>query len=269
MTEISHTEFLEHLRRYGTGVHCELYSNFYTNYALADEKFYCDRGCVINPGEWDADGRHFINVYIHQTSPEADTDGVGAYWLAWANEKAKRYDNPVVWVYLYIVTNGELPPEKDKYYGFRNYVRRGFRVEPDPRVRVLTENDAALVHKVCSTHIEGDTEFGRRLAESMDAFRIDDGNSRIQMLGIFEGAELVGIATRSYEAELDIAWLRDIYIVPDKRRMGFARALVLTALCDRPDAKWHYQVAKGNEPSAALVRSLGFTLEGAGLLISG
>ena len=43
--------------------------------------------------------------------------------------------------------------------------------------------------------------------------------------------------------------------------------LVEAALAKYPDKKWHYQAARDNAPSIALAKSLGFTLEGAGLFI--
>lgn len=141
MKEITLAEFPEHLRRYGTGVHCGSYANGYTVCCFKTEtdKFYYDRGCAVFSSEWDDGGKHYINVNIHQAAPDASIDEVKAYWPGWAEEHANSYDSSVIWVFLYVISNGELPPEKDKYDGWRNFVRQGFRVEPDSRVRRLTE----------------------------------------------------------------------------------------------------------------------------------
>ncbi len=83
--------------------------------------------------------------------------------------------------------------------------------------------------------------------------------------GIFDEETLAGVATASYEPGIDLGWLKGIHIAPAYHQKGYGKRLVLTTLAEYPDKKWHYQVARDNAPSVALARSLGFTLEGAGL----
>lgn len=262
MQEITHAEFTRYLRGYGTGVHCARYVGYYTTGDFHGEKFYYDRGCAIYIDCSDWDGTCHINVFVHQIAPDADIGTVAAEWKTKALEFAGGGADAAVHVVAFMVTEGELPPELASRRSFCNYVRRGFGVERDPRVRVLTPGDAGLVRAALGGYIESDPDsFGSELAEMMCDFEFDD--ERTEMTALFDEDGLAGTATRTYVPELDIAWLRLLYVVPEKRKKGIGRALVLSALCDWPEAKWHYQAENSNAPSVALARSLGFTLEGA------
>lgn len=269
MTEITLGQLLGYLRGYGTAVHCEMYGN-YTHWYTGDgikSKFYYDRGCAIVFDNYEYGGRQYIHWQIHQTSPDAEIDAVTAEYKAEAAEYAKKYENPDIWVVSFVVSNGELPPEKDKFYGWRNYSRKGGAYPADPRVRELTPADCDIIKSACAASLENDTSFGKKLANDFIQLDFENLYGGQRIFGIFDGGILAGMATRCYEEALGLAWLRDIFIVPGYRRKSFGSSLVLTVLSEYPDVKWHYQVAKQNEASVGLAKSLGFTLEGAGLFV--
>lgn len=272
MKTITYTEFIHALEQYGTAVHCEMYANNYTRYYSAEEpgdtEYIYDRGCVIRADDYDYEGRQWIWRNIHQVEPDADIDTVAAEQLAEAKEYAKNFAAVSLNVVAFTVSNGDLPAEKDQLDGWRNYARMGEPVEKDARVRILTQEDAALVRAACAPSLaaDGDTRAGQQLAQNFAGYDFEHADGTLY--GIFEDGVLAGMASSSYERGINLAWLRDIYVSPAYRQRGFGRALVLTALADYPTLKWHYQVAKWNAPSIALAKSLGFSLEGAGLYLS-
>lgn len=271
MKKISYTEFIRALEQYGTAVHCELYANNYIRYYSAenpgDAKYLYDRGCVIRADDYEYEGKRWIWRNVHQVEPDADIDAVAAEQYADAKEYAKSFENVSLNVIAFTVSNGDLPAEKDKRGGWRNYARMGEPVEKDARVRILTADDAELVCAACAPSLAegGDTRAGRQLAQNFSEYDFEHADGTLY--GMFVDGNLAGMASSSYEKGIDLAWLRDIYVAPAYRQQGLGKALVLTALADYPTLKWHYQVAKWNEPSIALAKSLGFTLEGAGLYL--
>ncbi|MBQ7983585.1 MAG: GNAT family N-acetyltransferase [Clostridia bacterium] len=274
MEAISYREFLTALEGYGTAVHCEMYANNYTQYYSdtapgENIRYGRDRGCVIRADEYDYDGKRWICRYVHQVSPDADIDAAAAEQLADAVECAKPYDAALLNVIAFTVSCGALPPEKDVLGGWRNFSRMGDVVTPDLRVRILTEADTDRIRAACAPSLAdgGDTRVGNRLAETFCDYDFAYAAGKYTLYGIFEGDTLAGMASASYEPGIDLAWLRDIFIVPAYREKGLGKALVSSALSPYPDKKWHYQAAKWNTPSIALAKSLGFTLEGAGLYL--
>lgn len=273
MIQITFEEAKRHICSYGTAVHCEMFRNYkrwYSGDDPASASFYWDRGCVIIESESDYDGRHYIDYKIHQCIPDAEIDAVTEEWRVKCLEAAEKYENPVRWLIQFYISNGELSEEKNQFYGWRNYVRQGHAVEKDPRVRVLGEEDMDTVRAACEPHLETDTIWGKKLAQdfhTLDYAWLKEFNAPFGLYGIFDGDTLCGMATATFDDDLDLAWLLDIYVLPEHRGKGCGKALVHTALADYPDKKWHYQAARDNELSVALAKSLGFTLEGAGLFI--
>jgi len=271
MIEITREQLLGHLKSYGSAVHCGMYVNYnlwyYEN--ATNAKFFYDRGCAIVVEEYEHEGKWYIHRQIHQISPDADIDAVTAEWQAEVAEHAQKFVNPDICVMSFIVSNGDLPPEKDKFNGKRNFSRKGEKYFADNRVRELTPADSEIIKSACTPSLEKDTEFGKQLAKYFVNYDFEFKKGKQNIFGIFDGESLVGMATRSYEEPLDLVWLIDIFVGPDHRKMGLGSALILTVLSDYPDKKWHYQVAKQNTESLRLVKSLGFTLEGAGLIFNG
>lgn len=270
MTEITLEQLLENLRNYGTAVHCEMYGNYKHWYSYDDisAKFFYDRGCTIVVDEYEYNGKYHIYRKIHQTSPDADIDAVTVEWKAKAMEYAKNFENPEIWIFAFTVSNGELPPEKDKFYGWRNFSRKGKKYSVDKRVRELTLADSEIIKSACTPSLENDSLFGKQLAEAFLNYDFEYWNGKRRIFGIFDEDSLVGMASFLHEEQLDLAWICELFVVSDHRRKSFGRELVLKILSDYPDIKWHYQVAKQNKESIDFAKSLGFTLEGAGLFIT-
>ncbi len=270
MIKLTYDEFMHHLESYGTAVHCEMYANNYSRYLKDDEDavLYYDRGCVVKVNDSDYEGKHYIFRNVHQVTPDAAIVAVANEQIADAQKCASEHENPTVYVYAFTITNADLTPEQNQYYGWRNLARQGYPVSRDESAKILTEADHPLVKSICAPSIAdgGDTRWGRQLANDFDRydFAYHVGET---MWGIFDGETLVGVATVSYEKGIDLAWLRDVFIIPSHRGKGYGKRLVTTAFADYPDKKWHYQAARDNELSIKLAKSLGFTLEGAGLAV--
>lgn len=269
MTEITYEQAKAYLCAYGTGVHCEIFRQ-YKRWQDDTCRFYFDRGCVISADEYDYKERHHLYYKIHQCAPDAEIDAVAEEWKEKCLTESAKYENPDRWVAKFVVSNGELTPEQNQFYGWRNYARQGYAVTPDPRVRKLDENDMPTVKAACEPCLEGDTNWSRQLAK--DFYEMDykwqaDCMAPYGLYGIFEGDTLCGMANATYDSDLDLAWLLDIFVLPPYRGKGYGKALVENALAGYPCKKWHYQAARDNAPSVALAKSLGFTLEGAGLFI--
>lgn len=267
MTEISADEALAEMRKYGTAVHCELYRNMERWKSDSSDKYYYDRGCTIVVSDYEYKNRRFMWYRVHQTSPEADIDTVTADWKAKFDAEAAKYDNPNASIVSFVVSNGELTPEKNQYYGWRNYSRRGQACETDGRVRIMTAADTALMDEACRPSLENDTNFGKSLAQNFTGYDFEQYGGENGVYGLFEDGKLAAIASCTYVKTLELAWLLDIFVLPEYRQRGIGSALVLSALSAYPDKKWHYQAARDNAPSIALAKSLGFTLEGAGLYV--
>lgn len=253
LKQIDYDTMINYLCKYGTVVHAEFFQMYQRVCPVMPSEYYYDHGCVIV-----ADNRRYN---IHQVTPDAQIEAVTA-------EYVKSCENTESHVDMFYVSNGDLPPELDKYLGWRNFARQGEKVPFDSRVRELTENDSELIRSTCAPYIENDTRFGKRLAWHFYEYIFTILNAhQHHTFGIFYNNALVGIATSGPVEELGIAWLCDIFIIPEYRKKGYGKALIRSALSAYPDKKWCYQAARDNTESIALAKSLGFTLEGAGLHI--
>ncbi|MBQ7931303.1 MAG: GNAT family N-acetyltransferase [Clostridia bacterium] len=146
----------------------------------------------------------------------------------------------------------------------------GYTAVKDPRVRELFEDNTGKIRSAFEPFLADDTDFGRQEAKKLSVVEYDwikQQDPHYGLFGIFDGDTLCGTADVTYDEDLNLAWLRDVYILPAYRHRGYGKALVEAALAKYPDKKWHYQAARDNAPSIALAKSLGFTLEGAGLFI--
>ena len=276
MTPITFEEAKRHICSYGTAVHCEMFRNYraiYSNDKIR-AKFHAffryERGCVIMEEEYNQDGRRNFFYRIHQCSPDAEIDAVTEDWRTLCLKNAAEYEDPVCRIIQFYISNGELTEEKNQYHGFRNYARMGYAARKDPRVRELNEADMGVIQAVCEPYLENDIGFGRIEAGKFAELEYDwmkEQDPYFRLYGIFDSGSLCGMATTIYDEDLDLAWLEEIFILPAHRGKGCGKALVETALADYPAKKWHYQVDRDNERSVALAKSLGFTLEGAGLCI--
>lgn len=267
MREVTRMEVLEYLAGYGTAVHCARhreYKWFYEDNQTV--KFYYDCGCVIVSEEPKVEGHHEFQCCIHHVSPDAEVDAVTQEWRQLLTERAGKVENSRILLVVYYVSNGELPPEKERYPGVRNYARMGERVAYDSRVREMTRDDAELLYNACKPYTENDTYFGKQEAEIFIETEYIL-NNEWKAFGIFDGERLVGAVTCRYVEELDLVWLIDLYIVPEYRGRGYAKALVQSALSEFPDKKWYYHTLRDNTESKALANALGFTLEGAELYL--
>lgn len=268
MKEITENEVLKYLAEYGAAVHCSQYREYkwFYNSGTSAAKFYYDRGCVIVYDEY-LDGKQpGFRYLIHHIAPDAEVDTVTEEWKKILLERTVNTENPRILLVVCCVSNGELLPEKEQYPGVRNYVRMGERVLFDSRVRILTKKDAELLYKTCKPYVEKDTFFGMQEAEIfIETDYILDNEWKT--FGIFDGDRLVGIATSSYVKDLRLAWLIDLYVVPEYRAKGFGKALVLSALSEFPDEKWYYHTLRDNTESRALAKSIGFRLQGAELYV--
>ena len=270
MIEITPKQLLEYLEQYGTSVHCEMYINYkqwYFGDVQLRAKFYYDRGCAIVVEEYEHEGKHHIRRSIHQTTPDADIDAVTEKWRVEAVDYAKKFENPEITLLAFTVSNGELPPEKDRFFGWRNYSRSGGKYTTDEYVRELTIKDSEIIQSACKASMENDSRWGKQAADDFLNYDFEYNSGKSRIYGIFNENILVGMAEISHEEPLGLAWLKDILIIQSHRRKGFGKKLLLTILSDYPNIKWHYQAAKQNVESVALAKSLGFTLEGAGLYI--
>ena len=271
MRRITKAEAIAELAKYGTAVHCELCRSYIWWYGEdSSGKFYYDdeHKCVTVEDEYDYDGKRTAFYNIHQISPDSDVFTAAEKCRAMLDEKLAGYEKTSRWLTVCHVSNGDLPEHLDRYYGWRNYARMGEAVQPDSRVRELNADDRELIKSACAPYLSNDTDFGKKLAHDFSEHTFNSPFDKVhRVFGMFDGDSALGFASSTYIPELDIAWLLDIYVLPPYRRQGLGRVLVTTALADYPDKKWHYQVAKGNVPSIALARSLGFTLEGAGLFL--
>lgn len=86
-----------------------------------------------------------------------------------------------------------------------------------------------------------------------------------RFLGCRVNGILAGTAMWSYVDELDLAFLKEIFVSPAFCKMGVGKALVLAAIKNLSGNDWVYQAVRDNLPSIALAKSCGFKFAGAAL----
>lgn len=268
MRKITLEEFIRLMRSYGSAVHfarCADVADWEINDSL--DSLYDDRGCAVSKIEYDFNGRHHVSISIYQTSPDADLHAVAEYWLNRRSEFERLYDNPSIFIFIFVVTGDDFPDEWYKYTVFKNFSRQGEAYPADERVRLLTKEDIDKVKALCKPSMQDDTVFGKMLAECFHGgFEYYVADQDVRVYGIFEGGELCGITECRYSEALGVFGLENIFISKHHRNKGFGKALVRTALSEYPYSKWAYQAGKDNDISIAFAKSLGFTLEGASLI---
>ena len=145
---------------------------------------------------------------------------------------------------------------------------------PDPiEVRVLTSSDAEAYHVVRLQALhELPPAFGS-LPEnepniSETAARLMESDDRC-FFGAFQGEQLIGIVRLSRDSaanEKHRAYFRGLYVLPDFRRMGCARALLGQALSRATNLpglrRINLTVVTQQEAAIALYQSLGFCIYG-------
>lgn len=273
MEEIGFERFLELLRGYSSALNCENYMSLIEEGDNTRTRYFYGRQCAIS--QWIFEYGKKTNVYIDifETSSDADTDSVIEYWVARCKNLEKEFACPSIQLNAYIVCN-TVPKNLEDNIGSRVYTRLGWRFPTDERVKQLSSNDFEAVKLLCNIENSNDTNYGVRLSSSiLGSFEeiVINGNNiysdEDRCYGIFEGGELCGAAICAYIEPLNIALLATVFISNMHRKKGLAKSLVGNALSRYPNAKWVYQVDKDNYPSVALAKSLGFSLEGARVLI--
>ena len=271
MKKITRNEFMQALRNYHPNLHCELYTNYrywYFGEEALDAEFFSAEGCVIVYSAYEYEGKYPANCYIHEVSDGCDFAGACRKCKTYADEDCAKHENASLTIVL--VHQGELSDRLNEFQGFRKFARMGEAFEPDPHVCELTRDNADEIKAMCDPAVlENDTRFGKMEADSFFNWNFDWGDSEgIRFLGYRdEAGKLLGIATWSAEAELNIGWLHDIFVSPEGRGRGIGKALVRTAVGKLPDRLWNYQAARDNVPSIRTAKSCGFTFEGAALFV--
>lgn len=144
-----------------------------------------------------------------------------------------------------------------------------------PAIRRLVPEDAAAFQALrLAALLESPTAFGSSHAEECDrsldevARSLDACAGRV-MFGAFEGGVLVGlvgVGRESSAKEQHRGFIRSMYVRPDQRGQGIARALLQSAV----DHAWaqpglrqlHLEVTAGNAAAVALYEAFGFSRVG-------
>lgn len=273
MKKITRDEFMQALREHCPTLHCESYTNYrdwYFGEEVLDAEFYSADGCAVVYSAYEYEGKYHITCNIHEVSDGCDFAEACRKYMAMADADRAAHENYICVCTLYLIHSGELSNRLNEFQGFRKFERMGETFEPDPHVCELTRDNADEIREICDPAVlEADTWFGKTEAHSFYHWNFEWGDSQgIRFLGYRDdNGKLLGIATWSAEAELNIGWLHDIFVSPAGRGRGVGKALVRTAVGKLPDRHWNYQAARDNAPSIALAKSCGFTFCGANLCI--
>ncbi|HYE92970.1 MAG TPA: GNAT family N-acetyltransferase [Terriglobales bacterium] len=145
-----------------------------------------------------------------------------------------------------------------------------------PAIRELGPADAPAFHALRLRALREHPEAFGRTPDEMDPVDVwarrladDAGSDRDVMLGAFEGATLVGMAGCHRETPVKqrhIAFIWGMYVAPEHRRAGLARALLQAAIARARawpglDQLW-LDVVTANTGARALYAACGFTSMG-------
>ena len=229
-----------------------------------DSKFMLIDDCAVMIEDFEKS----IYIGVYQTSPDSDISLATEHTIERAREYFNIYDNPEIYISSSVVTKGKPLGDWDRFYGWRNFARRGGEYPADTRVRELTAADMSAVKSLSESCKNSEDSYGKLEAETF-AYQAEHFEQNkadgFRYFGFYENGVLCGVASAVCYDEVGVAWLLDLLVSPNQRRKGVGSALVINALRDRKDALWVYQAARDNAPSIALANSLGFTFEGATL----
>lgn len=271
MKKITRDEFMQALREFHPALHCELYTNYrhwYYGDETLDAEFFSADGCAIVYSAYEYEGKFYITCYIHEVSDDCDFASACRKCKEMTDADCTAHENHTCDIVL--IHHGELSDRLNEFKGFRKFVRIGEAFEPDPHVVPLTRENSDEIKAICDPAVLGsDTWFGKTEADSFYNWNFDWGDSQgIRFLGYRDDSgALLGIATWSFEDELNLGWLHDIFVTPAGRGKGFGKALVRTAVGKLPGKIWNYQAARDNAASIALAKSCGFLFHGANLFV--
>ncbi len=263
MNQILYEEALSLLRNYRPAVHMELY-RAYRRAVSPNTRYYLADGCLVV----ESVGENQRYYYIHEVAEDNDFSTVTR--KVYEYFEAERACHETFHGEITLCRVGALSERADAFYGFRQFVRHGNdeQYEPDPHVMPLTREDFPDIDRLCaSSNTAGDTMYGHLLAQMFTDVSVwAEEEDRFVGYRSDEG-ELLGVAEWQSVDELNLGFLRMLYVSQKHRRHGVGQALVRAAMSNLPDRVWLYQAARDNIPSMALAKSLGFTFDGANLLV--
>ena len=130
----------------------------------------------------------------------------------------------------------------------------------NPNIKVLDSGHKNEIIQMCEPYKNSDTEFGKQLAQTFSDY---DWEGNHQFLGFYDEKKLVGIVSYHFCVKADLACLCDIFVIPEYRKKGVGKALLLETLSKYPNKRWLYQASIYNTPSQELALSVGFIKNGA------
>ena len=262
---ISCEKFSDIISGYGLEVNISTYKAL-KQYGAVCRTFEIVDDCAVMTEDYEKNGSAvFITVY--PINNDSNVALVTEKELEWAKHYYSIYDDPAVFVNTAVVTNDPLSEEWDALLGWRSFARRGGAFEKDPHVREVRREDIPSLKAFLEPYSKSDdryAEVAENLLSQLDN-DFDRPDRKYKFFGFFEEREPVGVTSMISFNEVGVSWLLDIFVSRSHRRRGIGRALVKSALCERADHIWVYQAAKGNMPSIALAKSLGFEFQGATL----
>jgi len=130
--------------------------------------------------------------------------------------------------------------------------------ENDDSIRLLTENDIELAAPFLSVDDGNFGYVGKNIARDFRQCITEDPN--IRFLGIFNGGSLAGMISYEAQPESNYVHLRDIFILPEYRKGGYAGRLTAAALSMHPGLLYICEINGNNAASLATAKAAGFTV---------